>query len=248
MSDDFYVYLHRRKTDGRVFYVGKGRGKRAFAKCNRNKHWQNTAAKHGFDVQFVETGIPEALAFELERELIALIGRDALCNVTDGGDGVAGFTLSAESIEKMKTTMAMPDVKEARSKWQRGVAKPEDTKAKIAQTLRGRKPSERERAAYVEAMKDPAKRQRRLDARASLYLSDDYRRKMSVAAFEAQNRPEVKAAKSAQMKGTTKSEEEKIRIGESVKRKLADPAVKEKLRAAVKAAWAKRKAAECLGA
>lgn len=248
MSDDFYVYLHRRKTDGKVFYVGKGRGRRAFAKCNRNKHWQYIVQKHGFDVEFVETGMQESLAFELERSLIALIGRDALCNVTDGGDGVAGFKLSQESIDKMKATMATPEVKEARSKWQRGVAKPESTKEKIAETLRGRKPSERERAAYIEAMNDPIKRQRILDARSLVYMDDDYKQKMSQVAFEVQNRPEVKAAKSQRMKGSVHSEEQKMKIGESVRKKLADPAVRAKLSAAVKAAWAKRKANECLGA
>lgn len=37
---EFYVYLHRRATDGRVFCVGKGHGKRAWRTEGRNPKWQ----------------------------------------------------------------------------------------------------------------------------------------------------------------------------------------------------------------
>lgn len=80
----FYVYVHRRATDGRVFYVGKGNGSRAYTKYGRNKHWHNTNNKHGRFVEFVMKNIAESAAFELEKELIAYYGKENLCNYSDG--------------------------------------------------------------------------------------------------------------------------------------------------------------------
>ena len=44
---NFYVYQHRRADDGGIFYVGKGKGKRAGERAKRNPFWKNIAAKHG---------------------------------------------------------------------------------------------------------------------------------------------------------------------------------------------------------
>lgn len=86
---DFYVYLHRRATDGKVFYVGKGHGNRISEK-RRSKHWNNVFKKHGLITQYYATGLQEWYAFELEKELIAYYGRENLCNMTDGGEGATG--------------------------------------------------------------------------------------------------------------------------------------------------------------
>ena len=89
MPDDrrFYVYIHRRKTDGSIFYVGKGSGKRALDRHNRSDWWKSIAARHGFDVEFALKGSPQECCFTYEKILIAAIGRDNLCNMTDGGEG-----------------------------------------------------------------------------------------------------------------------------------------------------------------
>lgn len=94
---DFYVYLHSRKTDGKIFYVGKGRGKRAFEKNGRrNFYWNRVVEKHGYTVEIYLDGLQEWYAFELEKELIAYYGRDKLTNGTDGGDGTSGHIVSEE--------------------------------------------------------------------------------------------------------------------------------------------------------
>lgn len=41
---DFYVYLHSRATDGKVFYVGKGSEYRYKSK-QRNNYWRRTVNK-----------------------------------------------------------------------------------------------------------------------------------------------------------------------------------------------------------
>lgn len=99
-----YTYLHRRASDGVPFYVGKGVGRRAWSSKNRNKHWENTCSKHGFNVEVLAKWPTEAEAFEHEKFLIACF-RDmgfSLVNQTDGGEGAAGLKWSEESKNKVK--------------------------------------------------------------------------------------------------------------------------------------------------
>lgn len=86
----FYVYVHRRATDGRVFYVGKGVKDRAWVKKGRNKHWQNIVKKHGFTYHIVMRFSVDACARSFERSLIKWYGFENLCNLTNGGEGWHG--------------------------------------------------------------------------------------------------------------------------------------------------------------
>ena len=45
--NDKVVYLHRRKLDNKVFYVGMGYKKRAYDFSSRNKFWINYVKKYG---------------------------------------------------------------------------------------------------------------------------------------------------------------------------------------------------------
>ena len=65
----FYVYLHRRKTDNKVFYVGKGTGDRKDSKSGRTTAWKNIANK-GFTVEVYKNNLSEIDAFMLEDSLI----------------------------------------------------------------------------------------------------------------------------------------------------------------------------------
>lgn len=105
----FYVYQHKNPNTKEVFYVGKGIKKRAFSLHNRNRYWQSKVSAYGgFDVEFVVKDIDEELAFFVEKEAIDLYRRLGckLANVTDGGDGIAGFKHSEETKQKiaMKAT------------------------------------------------------------------------------------------------------------------------------------------------
>lgn len=119
----FYVYLHRRATDGRVFYVGKGKGNRAERTDSRNAHWRNIVAKHGFIIEFVVVDVQEWYAIEVDREQIAYYGRESLCNMTDGGEGAAGLFVS-------------PETKAKKSEIQRGRLHSAEMRAKIAAGVR----------------------------------------------------------------------------------------------------------------
>ena len=87
---DFYVYIHKKKTTGEVFYVGKGRKFRAYQRHSRSRFWHSVVNHHGFDVEIVLRDVSESEAYLKEIELIALYGRrdkglGPLVNLTDGG-------------------------------------------------------------------------------------------------------------------------------------------------------------------
>lgn len=90
----FYVYTHSR-PDGRVFYVGKGCGRRAwnFTKGRNPKHLA-IINKYGVKniIVAIHSCASEAAAFELEIEMIA--GLKGLANMTDGGEGTSGRPIS----------------------------------------------------------------------------------------------------------------------------------------------------------
>lgn len=93
MRDIYYVYTHIRLDKGTVFYVGKGRDKRAWIKRRGNAHWRSIVAKTEYSVEIVQSFMSEADAFLLEMWLIAKFRHSGLtlANKTDGGDGVSGF-------------------------------------------------------------------------------------------------------------------------------------------------------------
>lgn len=105
----YYVYVHRKASSGKVFYVGKGsRPDRAFDTESRNPRWHATVNKHGLVVEIVMHFETDALAQQCERELIAWYGRPALVNMTDGGDGCAGIVMSAEARRKLSEHAKKP--------------------------------------------------------------------------------------------------------------------------------------------
>jgi len=153
MANIYYVYTHTRLDTGAVFYVGKGKERRAFWQNQRNKHWKAIVAKAGFDVNFVALGLSEKEAFELEKETISYYGRANLANYTDGGDGASGAKRSSELKELMKQKMlgrkfspeTIAKMKEAAKQ------RSPDFQVKRAEKLRGRKHSDEHRAKIAAA-------------------------------------------------------------------------------------------------
>lgn len=86
MTDSrYYVYLHIRVADSRIFYVGKGTKYRAWAKHGRSQYWKNIALATDYDIVIVARNLFEHEALLLEKRLISLYS-DTLCNLTSGGD------------------------------------------------------------------------------------------------------------------------------------------------------------------
>ena len=98
----YSVYLHKRKTDNSVFYIGIGNNKRPYIKSNRSKFWKNEVNKHDYNVEILSNNLTWENAQEAEIYLINLYGRrdnntGCLVNLTDGGDGSPGTIVSNET-------------------------------------------------------------------------------------------------------------------------------------------------------
>lgn len=116
------MYLHSRLNTGEPFYIGKGRGNRAYTTNSRSDHWKNIVAKDGgHHVNVFVDGVDEELAFLVEMEAIRK-WRKAGCrlvNKTDGGDGISGYRFPNGGHNKGKPCA-------------------EETKARISATLKAK--------------------------------------------------------------------------------------------------------------
>lgn len=102
--NEYYVYLHKRLSDNRVFYVGKGKNGRCKSRSGKNKHWHNTVAKHGYYIEIIKENISEQYAFYIE---ILTIRNFKTCgfNLTNrsvGGEGNSGVVHTEETKQKWR--------------------------------------------------------------------------------------------------------------------------------------------------
>lgn len=213
---DFYVYILFRHDTGIPFYIGKGNGDRwnrheydKRSETNKHKRSIVAAAKRaGAEIPKVKiaTGLTEQAAFELEKGLIASIGRalvgGPLCNLTDGGDGVFGLVHLPERIAKMSAAkkgralsethrlniaaaMNKPEVREKIAKGMVGIFTPE-MREKLAAGRRGKKRSPE--TAILQKLNNPG--------HAGHSHSDDAKQKISLA---FKGKPWSEARRTAQL-------------------------------------------------
>jgi hypothetical protein len=148
----FYVYEHIRPDTGKIFYVGKGKKYRHKSKSDRNFYWKNIVAKAGgFDARIIFENEDNELILLCEQERIDQLKRIGikLCNLTTGGEGLAGFAHSEETKQKIKEkAKSRPkrnlstEHKEALRKANTGIKFTEERKKKIAEKAKGRKLSQ----------------------------------------------------------------------------------------------------------
>jgi len=106
MKNVVYVYRHRRLDTNEVFYIGIGVDSRATSKQGRSNFWKDTVNKYGYTIEILKENLTWEDAAELEIFLISLYGRrdlglGTLVNLTDGGEGSLGRTISNDTRNKM---------------------------------------------------------------------------------------------------------------------------------------------------
>lgn len=100
MNDEYYVYAYLRE-DGTPYYIGKGKGYRAYDNRGRPASTPTDRTK----IVILLDNLTEEQAFTNEKDFIAFYGRKDNCtgilrNRTDGGEGASGSVQSIETIEK----------------------------------------------------------------------------------------------------------------------------------------------------
>lgn len=178
------AYTHAR-PDGSVFYVGKGSIKRA--KWMKRNKWHSAIVEKYGAKNIVVSFIPcssEDIAFDLEVGLIKCFRRIGvkLVNLTDGGEGVSGFTPSLETRAKMSVSSKASRTMEVR--------------AKISATSKGRKRSP-EFCAKISAAKNGKKRPPEFCEKMSISLrgkimSEETRNKISQTSKGRKKSPETR--------------------------------------------------------
>lgn len=151
LEEKYVVYFHK-DDEGKVFYVGIGRPKRAFWFYERSEFWHRYVAKHcaaGVPrVDIIHQNISWASACEHERFWIEAYGRrdlgtGCLVNLTDGGDGAVGCIPSEETRQKIsQANKGKTHSEEARQKIsqaKKGKPKSEEHRQKISQAKKGEK-------------------------------------------------------------------------------------------------------------
>jgi hypothetical protein len=106
-TKDTCLYIHTRKNDGGIFYVGIGDIKRPYSFDSRNRFWKFIVNKYDYDVTILKTNMSWEEACDLEIKMIAFYGRrdkkqGCLVNLTDGGDGTKGWVPNEKTLQKMR--------------------------------------------------------------------------------------------------------------------------------------------------
>jgi hypothetical protein len=136
--EQHYVYTHLNPKTKEIFYIGIGKGNRAWNQwAGRNQFWENYVNKHGFEVELISENLTRKQAEKIEINLIAELGRrqidngGTLVNRSSGGEGSIGYTHTAEFKQKLSE-----DRKGKCTRKERQLSK--ETKEKISKSLVGR--------------------------------------------------------------------------------------------------------------
>jgi len=211
----FYVYTYLRE-DGTPYYVGKGKGQRAFYK---GKHERIKKPRDNSRIVIVEDNLSEKDAHNLETELIERYGRKdigtgILQNRTNGGEGISGAKFGRP---------------------------PEERIEKIAASNRGRKHTEKARENMSRGhigKKDSEETKKKKSASARKPKSEVHRKNIAEAKKGEKN---PMYGKVSPMKGKTLSEETKQKIREARAKQVISPETRLKMAEAQRKRHAARK-------
>ena len=176
----YYVYEHIRLDNMTCFYVGKGKGDRAY-EINRNDFHDNISNSYGHAVVIVKDNLNEKEAFELERDTIEDYiftfgygididgyknreNNEFLTNLTFGGEGFSGRKHSEETKLKMsesqkgkhlsdESKLKMSEAQKGENNPMYGKHHSEETKLKMSESQKGKHHSDEAKRKNSEAHK-----------------------------------------------------------------------------------------------
>jgi hypothetical protein len=216
----FYVYQYIR-DDSTPYYVGKGKGNRAWA---RNKNDRIRQPPTDDRIIIVKDNLTENEAHSLEIELIFKYGRKdlgtgILHNLTNGGEGGSGRKNSPEHIAAMAKAnigntynlgkKRPKEVVERIAKANTGKKRSEETKRKLSESHLGKKDSEETKLKKSNSAKKPK----------SVEHAENIRKSKL-----GEKNPMF--GKPSPNRGKKMSDEQKEKIRQSIKKRLAQKAFK----------------------
>lgn len=216
----FYVYAYLRTKDFTPYYIGKGKGNRAWQKSH-----SVVVPKDLNRIAILESNLTEIGAFALERRMIRWYGRKdlgtgILHNQTDGGDGSSGIIpwnkdmkIGSYLTEKGRTIISNANKQPRKA----------SHKEKISAALKGKPKSDEHRKKLSEAGKgnipwNKGKTGVQKGSRLGVIVSEETRAKMSESQKGKVMSELQKQKISATLKGRKMSEETKKKMSEARKK------------------------------
>ena len=148
-AEMYYTYAYLRE-DGTPYYVGKGKGDRAYRKVGK----PCVTPKDKSKIIYLKTNLTEEQSFNHERYMIFILGRKdlgtgILLNKSDGGEGASGCIPSEETRRKRSAKMKGENNplygKRGKDSPRYGKKHTQETKDKIRKSLQGNVISEETR-------------------------------------------------------------------------------------------------------
>lgn len=85
-ENKYYVYIHRKISDNKPFYIGKGCNYRCLTIYRRSKYWLRVFNKYGAFIQIYKNNLSSKEACEIEKEIIKKLKLKNLTNLSHGGE------------------------------------------------------------------------------------------------------------------------------------------------------------------
>ena len=210
-----YAYLREDKTP---YYIGKGKGNRAYKKHRKGIGVPKDKSR----IIFLKQNLTEEEAFRHEIYMIAVFGRKdlrtgILHNLTDGGDGASG------AIKSEKTRKKLSEANKGKNNPNYGKSLSEETKRKMSEVHKGKNNPN-----YGKSLSEETRR-KMSEAQKGKICSEEHKRKNSEAHKGKTHSEETKKKLSEANIGKTLSEEHKRKMSEVQKGKIRSEEHKRKM-------------------